>query len=52
MDMTALSKIKVETIAQDLLSSGKIEKKVGDRLKRSFLRHDSEKLAKIIWGLA
>jgi uncharacterized cofD-like protein len=50
-DMTALSKTKVTAIAHGLLSYNIIKKTAGDKLKRSFLRHDSEKLAKIIWGI-
>ncbi len=50
-DIKALAKTGVEAIAQDLLSSAIIKKTNGDKLKRSFLRHDSDKLAKLIWGL-
>ncbi len=50
-DIQALAQTKVEAIAEDLLSDGVIKKKAGDKLKRSFLRHDSDKLAKLIWGL-
>lgn len=50
-DMAALSKTKVTAIAHGLLSYNIIKKTAGDKLKRSFLRHDSEKLAKIIWRL-
>lgn len=51
VDITAISKSKVEAIAMDLLSGKVVNKTAGDKLKRSFLRHDSEKLAKIIWKL-
>jgi uncharacterized cofD-like protein len=51
VDIKALAETKVEAIAADLLSNGIIKKKAGDKLKRSFLRHDSDKLAKLIWEL-
>ncbi len=50
-DINALAKTKAETIALNLLSDSIIKKTAGDSLKRSWLRHDSEKLAKIIWEL-
>jgi uncharacterized cofD-like protein len=50
-DINALAKTKAETIALNLLSGSIIKKIAGDSLKRSWLRHDSEKLAKIIWEL-
>lgn len=50
-DVMELAKLKVEVIAQDFLSSCVIKKQKGDILKRSSLRHDTDKLAKIIWGL-
>ncbi len=50
-DMSALAKTKVEAIAQDLLAEASVSKVPGDKLKRSILRHDSDKLAKVIWEL-
>lgn len=50
-DVAALAETKVETIVQDLLSYNIIQKTAGDKLKRSILRHDSEKLARIIWSI-
>jgi uncharacterized cofD-like protein len=41
--------IKVKTA--DLLHSNTFQKASGDKLQRSLLRHDSDKLAKIIWEL-
>ncbi len=35
----------------DLTSKDIVKKTSGDKLKRSFLRHDSDKLAKLIWEL-
>lgn len=40
--------VKEKAKARDLISSAIIKKKAGDTLKRSFLRHDSQKLAKLI----
>ena len=51
IDIQALAKTKVETVAEDLLSEKVVKKANGDKLKRSFLRHDSDKLAKLIWSL-
>jgi uncharacterized cofD-like protein len=50
-DIVDLSKTKVEAKSLDLLSANIIKKTAGDKLKRSFLRHDSLKLAKVIWKL-
>lgn len=36
-------------IAEDLISGNLAKKAAGDKLKRSMLRHDPDKLAKIIW---
>lgn len=38
-------------IAEDLISKDVIKKSSADSLKRSFLRHDSDKVAKLIWEL-
>src|SRR3989338_7194271 len=50
-DIAGLKKTKVRVIAEPLLSSNTFEKNSSDILKRSFLRHDPEKLAKIIWQI-
>jgi len=50
-DSEAIKKLGIRVIEEDLLS-GKLAVKVpGDSLKRSLARHDSEKLAKIIYKL-
>lgn len=51
VDMANLEKLKVKIISEDFLSSVKVKKQAGDVLKRSFLRHNSDKLAKIIYNL-
>lgn len=38
-------------IAEDLISKDFIKKAAGDQLKRSMLRHDPDKLAKLIWQI-
>lgn len=50
-DVSALKQMKVDVKAADLLSSNTFQKNSGDILKRSYLRHDPERLAKIIWGI-
>lgn len=50
-DVKDLAQLKIEVIAQDFLSSDVIEKQKGDVLKRSILRHDTDKIAKVIWNL-
>ena len=50
-DINNLKFLKVDVIAQDLISNEVIAAKAGDKLKRSILRHDSDKLAKLIWQL-
>ena len=40
-----------QIIRDDFLASDPIEKASGDKLKRSFIRHDSEKLAQKIFEL-
>ncbi len=51
-DTKILSKTKVEIVTGDFLSEKVIKKTNGDRLKRSLVRHDSDKLAKMIYGLS
>ena len=41
----------LDVVSADLISKEVIKKLSHDKLKRSFLRHDSDKLAKIIWEL-
>lgn len=48
-DVKTLGKVKV--IASDLLCNTVAKKAKGDALHRSFLRHDSDKVAKLIWEL-
>lgn len=42
------SQIKFEVIREKLLAKGKVKKEKGDTLVRSMVRHDSDKLAKVI----
>ena len=46
-----LAKLKVEVIAQDFVANEIIKPKPGDKLKRSMLRHDCDKIASVIWKL-
>jgi len=41
----------LKIIAADLISKRIVKKAIGDKLVRSWLRHDSKKLAKLIWKL-
>lgn len=41
----------VEVMVGDVLSQEVFGQSAGDKVKRSLLRHDSDRLAKIIWGL-
>jgi uncharacterized cofD-like protein len=50
-DAQTLKKLKVKVVAKDLLSGSVFQASAGDKLKRSFLRHDCDKLAKLIWKL-
>lgn len=52
LDKEGLKKTGVNIILEDLLESGEAKKARGDILKRSFLRHNSEKLAKLIWNIS
>lgn len=50
-----LGKIKlmgIAAIAKPLLASGTFKKPAGDTLARSFLRHNADKTARLIWQLA
>lgn len=51
-DLVALRKKDLKVITHDLLSQNVFEKSSGDSLKRSHLRHDSDRLAKLIVDLA
>ena len=51
-DIKNLQKLGVRIVAKDLLCQEIFAKSSGDKLKRSLLRHDSLKLAKIIYELA
>jgi uncharacterized cofD-like protein len=51
-DVSAISRLGVKTIAKPLISEYLYQPSPGDKLKRSFLRHNSLKLAKIIYDLA
>jgi uncharacterized cofD-like protein len=51
IEMGKMSEAKIKVIADDFLSKDIFKKTSGDSLKRSMLRHDSEKLAKLIWQL-
>lgn len=48
-DIEAIKKKGARVIAGDFLANGSIKKVKGDALKRSMLRHDSEKIAKAIF---
>ena len=50
-DQKKLKKLGLKVIAQPLLSTSKVVKVPGDSLRRSLARHDSEKLARIIYDL-
>ncbi len=50
-DISNLKFLKVDVITQDFISKEVFTPKAGDKLKRSFLRHDSKKLAKLILSL-
>ena len=50
-DSSAVQKLGPKIVAEPLLSDKPVVKVPGDTLKRSLLRHDSEKLAKIIYKL-
>ncbi len=50
-DTSQLKRLGIMVISKDLLSKNVFSKANGDALMRSFLRHDSDKLAKIIYNL-
>ena len=52
VDKDRLKYLGVEIILDSLLVSREAKKVRGDVLKRSFLRHNSNKLAKLIWQIA
>jgi len=47
-DTALLKKMKLKVLAEPLLNGNTFEKNSGDVLKRSYLRHDPDKLAKLI----
>jgi uncharacterized cofD-like protein len=51
-DVSELARLKVESIIQNFISNEVVGLKKGDVLKRSMIRHESNKLAKIIWHIA
>jgi len=52
VDKDRLKYLGVEIILDSLLVSREAKRARGDILRRSFLRHNSEKLAKLIWQIA
>ena len=44
-------RLKFEVIREKLLAKGKVKKEKGDTLTRSMVRHDSDKLAKVLTDL-
>ena len=44
-------RLKFEVIREKLLAKGKVKKEKGDTLTRSMVRHDSDKLAKVLIDL-
>lgn len=51
VELDVKSSPRLKVIAQDLISKNTFQKDAGDKLKRSYARHDSDKLAKLIWEL-
>ncbi len=41
----------VHLVAENLIADGIVKKAKGDVLTRSSVRHDSEKMAEIVWNL-
>jgi hypothetical protein len=50
-DLDSLKKLGLEVIAAPLVSNYVHRRNCADKLKRSFLRHDARKTAKLIWKL-
>lgn len=50
-DLKNLRQLKVDVVAADLVATNIFKKTPADSLKRSLLRHDSNKLAQLIWKL-
>lgn len=50
-DIEVLQKQGVSVVTEELVSTNIFQKSCSDPLTRSFLRHDSEKTAKLIWQL-
>lgn len=51
LDKEVLKSLNINVILENLLVSKEAKKAKGDILKRSFLRHNSELLAKLIWQI-
>jgi len=50
-DISEIASKKIKVIADNFLADYSFSNQRGDKLKRSLLRHNSEKLSKIIWQL-
>jgi uncharacterized cofD-like protein len=50
-DLAQIKRLGVKVVAHPLISRKIFQKSKSDKLKRSFLRHDPAKIAKIIWRL-
>lgn len=51
-DLKAIEKMGIKVITANLLSTNIYQKSSSDTLQRSFLRHNSDKIAKLIWGIS
>jgi uncharacterized cofD-like protein len=51
VDAKEITDMRIAVQSADLIAKTEFKKSAGDKLKRSILRHDREKLAKIIWEL-
>lgn len=50
-DIKKIEKMKIQTCSADLVSEFAFKRTSADKLKRSFLRHDADRTAKIIWEI-
>lgn len=50
-NVKAIQDMAVEAVAENLVATQTARKQKGDKLVRSVLRHDSKKIAKVIWEL-
>lgn len=46
-----ITNLQFSIIEEKLLAKGRVKKEKGDKLTRSMVRHDSDKLAKVLWEL-